>query len=47
MASHLMVYPYAIDAAGGVTAMQEMIPDSKKARVCGSKSLSLPCPLTT
>mmetsp|Transcript_18608 Transcript_18608/g.56169 ORF Transcript_18608/g.56169 Transcript_18608/m.56169 type:complete len:842 (-) Transcript_18608:570-3095(-) len=48
MQGHLMVYPYDIDANGNVTALgAEMLPDTKKARVLGMKSIGLPCPLTT
>lgn len=48
MAGHLMVYPYSVDDKGTVTALgEEMIPDTKKARVLGVKSMGLPCPLTT
>ena len=47
MPGHLMLYPYSIDASGAVTAVQDLIPDTKRAKVCGSKSISLPCQLTT
>ncbi len=47
MPGHLMLYPYAVDQAGVVTAVTEYIPDSKKAKVLGQRSISLPCPLTT
>jgi len=48
MQGHLMVYPYNVDVHGNVTALgAEMIPDTKKARVLGTKSIGLPCPLTT
>ena len=47
MPGHLMLYPYAVDNAGVVTAVTEFIPDTKKAKVLGTRSISLPCPLTT
>ena len=47
MPGHLMLYPYAVDKAGVVTAVTEFIPDTKKAKVLGARSISLPCPLTT
>ena len=47
MPGHLMLYPYAVDQAGGVTAVTELIPDSKKAKILGQRSTALPCPLTT
>ena len=47
MPGHLMLYPYAVDQDGVVTAVTEFIPDSKKAKVLGQRSISLPCPLTT
>ena len=47
MPGHLMLYPYSVDEAGNITAVQELIPDTKKAKVLGSKSISLPCQLTT
>ena len=48
MQGHLMLYPYDVDVNGNVTALgAEMIPDTKKAKVLGAKSMGLPCALTT
>ena len=47
MPGHLMLYPYRVDQTGTVTAVTELIPDSKKAKTLGQRSATLPCPLTT
>ena len=47
MPGHLMLYPYAVDKAGAVTAVTDLIVDSKKAKTLGQKSATLPCQLTT
>ncbi len=47
MPGHLMLYPYAVDQAGAVTAVTDLITDSKKGKTLGQKSATLPCQLTT
>ena len=47
MPGHLMLYPYTVDQAGAVTAVTDLITDSKKAKTLGQKSATLPCQLTT